>query len=696
LSRRPIPPAAATCPYRYTRHGITLDDPYHWLRDPAYPEVTNPDIRAYLDAENTYFDAVMAPHEALVDTLFEEIKARQQPDEAALPWLQHGWEYQWRYAPGAQYRCWFRWPAGHREQEQLLLDEPALADGTDYFTLATFDVSPDGRWLAYATDCDGSERYTIYIKDLANGALLDDVLTNSSGATVWASDSETLFYVELTENWRPFRVRAHRRGDAPDDAVNVYEEHSGEFFVGIGKTQSEAYVLLSSGDHVTSETRVIPADAPLAPPRLIAARRARHDYDVEHHAEHFYIRSNARHRNFELLRVSVATPDEANWQTLIEGSDNRYLTGHCCFADFYVVEERVDGLDHVRIADYADAQAHYVAFPEASYDAGLGTNAEYATRVLRLDYESMVTPQTVYDYDVAARHLVTRKVRQIPSGYDASRYTTERLMAPASDGAHVPVSIVYRNDLPRDGSRPLYLYGYGAYGVALAPHFSAARLSLLDRGFAYAIAHVRGGDDLGYAWYEDGKLDKRGNTFNDFIDVARYLIQRRYSAAGRIVAAGGSAGGTLTGAVANMHPELWGAVVAHVPFVDVLNTILDEELPLTRLEWPEWGNPVEDKAAFELIRSYSPYDQIGRHDYPPMLVTAGLNDPRVTYWEAAKYVAKLRALKTDTNLLLLKTNMGAGHGGRSGRWEALHEIAEEFAFLLVVMRVGAETYPTPA
>jgi oligopeptidase B len=685
LSGQHVPPVAAARSHRYTHHGISLNDPYHWLRDAAYPDVTDPAIRAHLDAENAHFDAVMAPHEALVRTLFEEIKARQQPDEAAVPWRERHWVYQWRFAAGAQYRCWYRWPAGSPEQEQLILDEPALAAGHQYFALAAFDVSPDGRWLAYATDCDGSERYAIRIRNLASGELLDDVLVNTSGATVWAHDSTTLLYVELSDNWRPYRVRAHRRGGSPNDDVEVYQENSGEFFVGIGKTQSEQYLLISAGDHVTSETRVVPAAAPASPPQLIAPRRLHHEYDVEHHGQHLYIRSNARHENFGIFRAPVAAPDEANWQPLIDGSDRHYLTGHCCFADFLVVEERIDGLDQIRVVEYDGVPGHYIAFPEASYDVGLGTNAEFDTRTLRLDYESMVTPQTVYDYDIDARQLTIRKVRQIPSGYDATQYTTERLLAPARDGVSVPMSIVYRNDFRRDGAQPLYLYGYGAYGVAIAPHFSAARLSLLDRGFAYAIAHVRGGDDLGYAWYEDGKLASRGNTFNDFIDVAQHLIQRHYTAAGRIVAAGGSAGGTLTGAVANSNPELWGAVVSHVPFVDVLNTILDADLPLTRLEWPEWGNPVEDKAAFELIRGYSPYDQIKPQDYPPMLVTAGLNDPRVTYWEAAKYVARLRAVKTDTNLLLLKTNMGAGHGGKSGRWDALYETAEEFAFVLVAL-----------
>ncbi len=684
------PPVAPRKPHRFTQHGITVEDPYQWLRDPGYPDVVDPEILGYLEAENAYFDKVMAPQEPLIDRLFAELKARQQPDEAAVPWKDGRYEYQWRYADDAQYRLWARWPVGKPEDVQTFLDEPALAQDLDYFSLGGLDISPDGRYLAYTTDTDGSERYTLRIKDLESGALLPDTVVGTSGGAVWANDNATLFYVMLTENWQPYLVKSHRLGTAVASDREVYEETSGTFFVSVDKTHSEAFILIGAGDHVTSEVRFMPADAPDVTPRLIAPRRANHEYDVEHHGGHFYIRTNDTHKNFRLARAPTDDPAESNWQTVIEGCDRDYLMGHDCFADFLVLEQRVDGLDQIRIRDYRGNE-HNVAFPESSYDAGLGTNAEYSTAVLRIGYDSMVTPQTVYDYDLATRTLLTRKVRQVPSGYDALQYATERLMAPARDGAHVPISIVYRKDFKRDGTRPLYLYAYGAYGVAMSPSFSSARLSLLDRGFAYAIAHVRGGDELGYAWYEAGKLDQRTNTFNDFVDAAEFLIQQRYTGAGRLIASGGSAGGTLTGAVANDAPQLWGAVVSHVPFVDVLNTILDDTLPLTKLEWPEWGNPVEDKAAFDSIRAYSPYDQLRSQGYPPMLVTAGLNDPRVTYWEAAKYVAKLRSLKTDHNVLLLKTNMGAGHAGKSGRYDSLREVAEEYAFVLTAMERRSST-----
>ena len=685
----PTPPIALPKPHAFTHHGVTVEDPYHWLRDPHYPDVEDPEILGYIEAENSYFDAVMAPHQPLIAHLFAELKARQQPDEAAVPWKDGAYEYQWRYAQDAQYRIWTRWPVGQPDRVEPILDEVALADGLDYFNLGGLDISPNGRYLAYTTDTDGSERYTLHIKDLTSGELLPDTLTDLSGHTVWANDNATLFYVVLTENWHPYLVRSHRLGTGVDLDRDIYEETTGTFFVSIDKTHSDAFITIGAGDHVTNEVRFLPADTPDTPLRLIAPRRTGHEYDVEHHGDAFYIRTNDTHKNFRLVRAPIEDPAESNWQTVVAGSDRTYLTGLDCFAGFFVLEERIDGLDQIRIRTYEGSE-HRVQFPEASYDAGLGTNAEYATQTLRIGYDSMVTPQTVYDYDLATRTLVTRKVREVPSGYDASQYTTERLMAPARDGVQVPISIVYRRDFKRDGAGPLLLYAYGAYGVAMSPNFSSARLSLLDRGFAYAIAHVRGGDELGYAWYEAGKLDRRTNTFNDFIDAAKFLIQQRYTGAGKLVAAGGSAGGTLTGAVANDAPELWGAIVAHVPFVDVLNTILDDSLPLTKLEWPEWGNPVEDKAAFEFIRSYSPYDQVAAHAYPPMLVTAGLNDPRVTYWEAAKYVAKLRSLKTDRNLLLLKTNMGAGHAGRSGRYDSLHEVAEEYAFVLTALgKAGA-------
>jgi oligopeptidase B len=467
--------------------------------------------------------------------------------------------------------------------------------------------------------------------------------------------------------------------------------------VSIDETQSEAFIQISAGDHVTSESRLIPSADPGATPLLVAPRRTGHEYHLDHRAGQFYIRTNDTHRNFRLAVSPESAPEEANWQTLIDGSDSHYLTGHLCFRDFLIVAERVAGLDQIRIISdpgASTAREHYIEFPESSYAVDFGTNALFDQTTLRLGYESMVTPLTVYDYDLESRSLTPLKVQEIPSGYDPDEYQTERLLITARDGVQVPVSLVRRRDVSPGAETPLHLYGYGAYGISIEPGFSSSRLSLLDRGFIYAIAHIRGGDDLGYQWYEDGKLDKRTNTFNDFVDVARQLIASGYTGPGRLTISGGSAGGELMGAAVNQAAELFGAVAAHVPFVDVLNTMLDADLPLTPIEWPEWGNPIEDPAAFERIRAYSPYDQLVRRAYPPMLITGGLNDPRVTYWEPAKYVARLRHLKTDDNWLLLKTNMGAGHRGQSGRFDSLREVAEEYAFLLASLGLAGNRAPS--
>ena len=691
MSDQQTPPVASERPYSFTRHGITVEDPWHWLRDPNYPEVGDADVLAYLAAENDYFEARMSPYKGLADSIFEEIKAREQPDLSSVPWKRGGWYYNWSYEEGSQYRTWRRWPAsGPNAREaptdnaQTILDEPALAGGLEYFNLGAMSVSNDGDMLAYSTDTDGSERYTIAVKDLTSGDLLEDKIENTAGGVVWATDDTCFFYVVLDENWRPYQVCLHTLGEPVESDSVIYAETDPGFFVGLSRTSSEEYVVISAGDHVTSEARLIPASDPGSQPVLVSPRRTGHEYWVDHQGDRFVIRTNDTHKNSRLVTAPADDPTEKSWESLVDASDSNYIRGFDVFEDFIAVQERIDGLDHIRLLDRAN-ESTYIDFSEEAYVASLGNNPEFRTNTLRLGYSSMVTPDTVFDYHLNTGELESRKVRQIPSGYDATEYVVERVLAPARDGVRVPASIVRRKDTLVDGTAPVYLYSYGAYGFAFPPSFSTSRLSLLDRGFIFVIAHIRGGDDLGYHWYEAGKLDRRTNTFNDFVDVARYLIARGYVAEGRIAISGASAGGQLMGAVVNQAPELWGAVVAHVPFVDVLNTILDETLPLTPIEWPEWGNPIEDKSAFQYIRSYSPYDQLKRRDYPSMLVIGGLNDPRVTYWEPAKYVAKLRTLKTDDNLLLLKTNMGAGHGGRSGRYESMYETAEEYAFILMAM-----------
>ena len=691
MSDLPTPPAAGKRTHSFTYHGITIEDPWRWLRDPNYPTVDDPDVLAYLTAENDYFDAMMSPHRDLTDAIFEEIKGREQPDLSSVPSKNNEWYYQWRFEDGSQYRVWLRWPAdGPNAREaptadaQTILDEPALAEDSEYFSLGSMSVSNSGSLLAYSADTDGSERFKMAVKDLDTGEILKDEVENTIGSAVWAADDTAFLYTVVDENWRPWQVRLHVIGEPAQQDTVVYEETDSGFFIGVRATSSREYVVISTGDHVTSEVRLLPALNLGAEPALISPRRAGHEYSLDHQGDRFVIRTNDTHKNTRLATAPEDDPTEKSWTPLVDASDTHYIRGFSAFQDFLAVQERIDGLDHVRLIDRA-GESTYISFPESAYTAYIGANPEFQTDTLRLGYSSMITPDTVFDYHLDTRDLEMRKVRQIPSGYDTSEYVTERVLATARDGVQVPASIVRRRDTPVDGAAPLYLYGYGAYGLAIPPAFSASLLSLLDRGFIAAIAHIRGGDDLGYHWYEAGKLDKRTNTFNDFVDVARYLIEHGYSAEGRIAISGGSAGGQLVGAALNQAPELWGAVVAHVPFVDVLNTILDDTLPLTPIEWPEWGNPIEDKSVFEYIASYSPYDQLKRRDYPPMLVTAGLNDPRVTYWEPAKYVAKLRTLKTDDNPLLLKTNMGAGHGGRSGRYERLYEDAEEYAFILTSM-----------
>ena len=683
------PPVAETRPYEYTRHGVTISDPYHWLKDESYPEIDDADVLAYLKAENTYYEANMAAHRPLVDRLLAEMKGRIKEDESTVPQKDGDYRYWSEFEEGGEYRKWYREPVAGGVA-QLLLDENQLAHGLDYFRLGPFSVSENGRYLAYSSDTNGSERYLVRIKDLSSGDLLPDEIPETLSDLVWVMDDTALVYGRANENWRTDNARLHRLGTDASEDIELYKEEDEGFRVSSGLSAQKDWLIIATGDNETSEVRLVPAADPTATPLLVSPREKGREYEVDVRDGTLFVLTNDDHVNFRLARAGLTAP--AAWTTVIPGSDQFYLTGFELFEDFYVTEGRLDGLDQVQLRRYEDAAAVTpIAFPEASYTAGLSNNPEYSVDRLRLSYESMITPDTVYDYHVADGRLEQLKQQEIPSGYDPSRYTTDRVEVTARDGTKVPVSVVYRKDrdaLNGGAAGPMHQYAYGAYGYAVPPGFSTNRISLLDRGFAYAIAHIRGGDDLGRNWYLQGKLMERTNTFDDFVDVTKGLIGMGYTTAGRVTASGGSAGGELMGAIVNQAPELYGAVAAHVPFVDVLNTMLDESLPLTPGEWPEWGNPIEDKAAFDYILSYSPYDQVSAQDYPPLFVTAGLNDPRVTYWEPAKWVAKLRATKTDDNLLLLKTNMGAGHGGKSGRFTRLEEQAEEFAFLLTQLGIA--------
>jgi len=670
------PPVARVGDHQFTLHGITVKDPYAWLKDADYPKVDDPEILGYLKAENAYFEDRMREHSILVEAMFEQLKGRVKEDDSSVPYPDGDWLYWWAFKPGGQYRDWYRKPVAGGP-DALLLSETALAEDKAYFRLGSLVVSPDGRLLAYSTDTDGSERFKLVIRDIATGKDLETVAADSLGDPVWSSDSKSVVWTQASAEWRPTKAWLHRLG--MKDSQLLYEETEAGYWLQASSTQDRRHIVLNSYIATTTEVRLLDAANPAAPARIVRPRKANLRYSVDARGDTLFILTNDANVNFRVATAKIAEP--AIWTALVPGSDRVYLTGMTAFTSYLAIQERVEGLDQIRLL-FPDGTERRVAFPEASYAASLGSNAEPDAPNLRISYSSMVTPNTVFDYQVASGELVTRKVQDIPSGYDASLYATERLIATARDGTKVPVSIVYKKGYRKDGSQPLHVYGYGSYGIAIPPSFSSARLSLLDRGFAYAIAHVRGGDDLGYQWYLDGKLEKRGNTFDDFIDVTKHLHAQGFGRAGFTSASGGSAGGWLMGAVVNQAPELWRAIVAHVPFVDIVNTMLDETLPLTPGEWPEWGNPRTDPEVLKRLIRLSPYDQTVARDYPAMLITGGIADPRVTYWEPAKWAARLRAVKTDDNLLLLRINMGAGHGGKSGRFDSLREVAEEFAFIL--------------
>lgn len=686
------PPIADRRDHIRTIHGIEINDPYFWLKDSSYPRVDDQDILDYLEAENKHFERHMAPLGELTEQLFQEIKGRQVEDESSVPVKDGRYIYQSRFLPDKQYRQHVRWPEGEPTSKQnltppaanvqIVLDENALAEGNDYFQRRGFSIDPSEGLLAYGVDFSGNERFTLRVLEIASNSHLPIKIPNTTGESVWSDDGKSLFYVVNNENWRPYRVVRHTLGTDKSNDVVIYEEQDDGFFVDIDRSTSRKYLIVSTASNVTSEVRVLKLDSPESELALIAPRRHQHEYDLDHHRDQFVIRTNDQHKNFGLV---VAPEDSATidqWQPLLDPSNDRYVTAVLSFTSHIVVAARENGLETIQILDPAEGRRTSIPFSESTYSLWFGSNPESDPDFLRFEYSSLTTPETTYDYDFSTGKLHTRKVQQIPSGHDSQKYVSERVLARARDGVDIPVSLLYKKTTPRDGSAPLYLYGYGAYGATMDPYFRTTILSLVDRGFVYAIAHIRGGAELGYRWYESGKLRNRTNTFNDFVDVARYLIEEQYSKTGRIAIAGGSAGGSLMGAAINQAPGLWGAVAAHVPFVDILNTMLDDTLPLTPIEWPEWGNPIENKEDFEYIRSYSPYDQLKATSYPPLFVTAGLNDPRVTYWEPAKWVAKIRHLKLDDNPLILKTEMGAGHGGRSGRYDSLREVAEEYAFVL--------------
>lgn len=685
-----LPPRAEARAVTLTTHGITRQDDYAWLRADNWqevmrdPSVLAADIRAYLEAENAYLEAQMAPTKALQDTLFAEMKGRIKEDDTSVPMPDGPFEYGLRYVTGGQHPILTRTPRGGGD-EQILIDGDKEAAGKAYFKLAGATHSDDHSRLAWAYDDKGSEFYTLKLRDMATGADMATVIEDTAGGGEFSACGRYLFYIKVDANHRPSKLFRHEIGTDPSGDVLVYEEADAGFFMGVGKTQSGSHIVIDIHDHETSEVHVIPADAPTSAPRLIAARQTAIEYSVDESGGQFFILTNADDaEDFKIVTAPVSDPGRANWSDLVPHKGGRLILSVTAYKDFIVRLEREDGLPRIVVRRLVDSVEHAIAFDEEAYSLGLSDGYEFDTSVIRFTYSSMTTPSRTYDYDVETRQRTLRKEQVVPSGHNPADYVTRRLQARAADGELVPVSVLYRKDTPLDGSAPCLLYGYGSYGISIPASFNTNCLSLVDRGFVYAIAHIRGGKEKGYAWYSKGRREFKRNTFTDFLAAADHLVGEGFTAHERIVAQGGSAGGMLMGAVANMGGEKFGGIIAEVPFVDVLNTMLDDTLPLTPPEWPEWGNPIASREAYDYIAGYSPYDNVTAKPYPAILAVGGLTDPRVTYWEPAKWVARLRAVKTGDSLLMLKTNMEAGHGGASGRFDRLKEVALVQAFALKV------------
>ena len=682
------PPIAPRRPSPRTLHGITVQDDYAWLKDEKWQEVLRdpsllaPDIRTYLEAENRFTEAHLAPTEALQKVLVAEMRGRIKEDDSGVPTPDGPFSYLWKFREGGQHEQVGRTPRDGGEM-QTVLDGDALAKASDYFKFGGTRHSPDHRLVAWSADLRGSEYFTVRVRRWETGEDLPDTLEQTGGGVVWGHDSTFFYYVQVDDNHRPLKVFRHRLGTSQADDVLVYEEKDVGWFTHIERSSSGRFCVIAGGDHDTTEQHLLDLSQADALPRLVAAREKGVRYSVADRGEELFILTNEGGAiDFRIAIAPLATPDRAHWRELVPHRPGVYILDIDLFAGHLARLERSNALPSIVIRDLATGIEHVIAFDEAAYSLDMAGGFEFETATLRFVYSSMTTPAEVYDYDMSDRTRSLRKRQQIPSGHDPADYVTTRILAPSHDGAEVPVSILHRRDFKKDGSAPLLLYGYGSYGMAMPASFSANRLSLVDRGFVYAIAHIRGGSDKGWSWYLDGKREKKTNTFDDFAAAGRALIDTRYTSAGRIVGHGGSAGGMLMGAVANRASELFAGIVAEVPFVDVLNTMLDDKLPLTPPEWPEWGNPITDEAAFRTILSYSPYDNVAAKSYPAILAMGGLTDPRVTYWEPAKWVARLRATMTGGGPVLLRINMGAGHGGSSGRFNRLDEVAIAYAFAL--------------
>jgi oligopeptidase B len=691
------PPQTPTHPQTQSFHGVEVHDDYAWLRAGNWQEVLrdpaalSDDIRVVLDAENDFTAHLLAPTEELQKELVAELRGRMKEDDASVPIAEDGFLYYDRYRPGGQHPLVCRKPVSGGP-ETVLLDGEAEGKGKVFFQLGAARPSPDHTVLAWSSDEKGSEFFAIKVRDLATGADRAEIVLDTDGSIVWRNDSSGFYYVRVDDNHRSAQIFLHRLGTDPAQDELVVEEKDPAWFVHLDESASRSHAVIGVEDHVSAECHLVDLADPQAKPRLVAPRIEEQRYSVDVWGDRLFILTNADGaEDFKIVRAPLANPGRAHWQDVVPYQRGRLITAMKVFKNYLVWLEREAGLPRIICRDLTSGADHAVSFEEEAYHLSLIENHGYETNVLRFAYSSMTTPRETYDYDLAMRSRVLRKRQEIPSGHDPANYVTRRLFATAPDGESVPISILHRRDFAQDGNAPLLLYGYGAYGMAMPASFDANRLSLVDRGFVYAIAHIRGGTDKGWHWYLDGKLAKKPNTFSDFIAAGKYLAAENYTRAGRIVARGGSAGGMLMGAVSNLAPELFAGIIADVPFVDVLNTMLDAELPLTPPEWLEWGNPIDDAQAFAMIRAYSPYDNVAAKAYPPILALGGLTDPRVTYWEPAKWVARLRATMTGGGPILLKTNMGAGHGGAAGRFDQLAEVALQYAFALACVWRNAET-----
>jgi oligopeptidase B len=693
-------PRARQQPVVQSWHGVELVDEFAWLKAGNWQEVMrdpaalDPDIRAYLDAENAYTTASLADIDPLQDAMLAEMKGRIKEDDASVPAPDGPSAYFERYRQGGQHPLICREPRGGGTAE-VLLDADALAKGRSFFQLGARRHSPDHRLLAWSADENGSELYTMHVRDLATGSDLADIIVDTVGSPVWVHDCSAFYYTRLDSQHRPSYVFRHRLGTPASDDRLIFESIDPQYFVSLSDTQSRRFAIISLHDHETSEVRLIDLLRPDAEPQLVAPLEPSVRYDVEHHpsfggAPALIFRTNAAGaEDFKLAWTPLASPERANWQDLVAHRPGIFILSFTVFADWLIWLEREDGLPRIVVRRLSTRKQHTIEFPEEAYSLGINDGFEFQTDVLRFVYSSMTTPSEVWDYNLDHRGRTLRKRQEIPSGHDPAAYVTRRLFAPGFDGETIPISLLHHKDTPIDGTAPALVYGYGAYGIAIPAAFSSNRLSLVDRGFVFAIAHVRGGTEKGWRWYRAGKLANKPNTFRDFIAVVEFLIAERWAAPTKVIAQGGSAGGMLMGAIANQRPDLFAGIIAEVPFVDVLNTMLDDTLPLTPPEWPEWGNPRTAADVFRTILNYDPYGNVRAQHYPAMLVLAGLTDPRVTYWEPAKWVARLRARRLDRNLLVLRTNLDAGHAGASGRFDRLKEVALAYAFAVKIARPEA-------